>query len=217
MTRPFNLSPDIEAVLERHREILPLPPSVEARALARAAAAATTSQHQQRRFRWLLAAAIASLAVLGAAAYAGYRWSVPLSARVPASALPGNLLSPRAVAPPVDNQAVTPPSTLAAPTATPSPARARGPSSKNAELSLLRPARDALSRGEFTGALSLTAEHARRFPNGSMVEEREALRVMGLAGLGRGQEAKRAANAFHARFPRSVLLSTFDRMTEQAP
>ena len=49
---------------------------------------------------------------------------------------------------------------------------------------------------------------------GGLVEEREALRVKSLAGLGRHEEAQRAAAAFHARFPHSVFLSTFERMKE---
>ena len=49
---------------------------------------------------------------------------------------------------------------------------------------------------------------------GSLVEEREALRVKALAGLGRHEDAQRAAAEFHARFPHSVFLSTFERMKE---
>jgi hypothetical protein len=84
----------------------------------------------------------------------------------------------------------------------------------NAELQLLRRARQDLTRGDFAGALAAIGEHARRFRNGSLVEEREALRVKSLAGLGRVDDARRAAASFHARFPHSVLLSTFERMTE---
>jgi hypothetical protein len=84
----------------------------------------------------------------------------------------------------------------------------------NAELRVLRLAREDLTRGDFAGALAAVAEHARRFRNGSLVEEREALRVKSLAGLGRHEDARRAAAEFHARFPHSVLLSTFQRMRE---
>ena len=74
------------------------------------------------------------------------------------------------------------------------------------ELRLLRQARAAVARGDFTDALSPINEHTRRFKNGRLVEEREALRVKALGGLGRTEEARRAAIAFRARFPRSVLL-----------
>ena len=82
----------------------------------------------------------------------------------------------------------------------------------NAELQLLRDAREDVTRGDFARALAVIGEHVRRFRNGSLVEEREALRVKSLAGLGRREEAQRAAAAFHARFPHSVFLSTFERM-----
>jgi hypothetical protein len=51
------------------------------------------------------------------------------------------------------------------------------------------------------------AEHGRRFPNGRLAEEREALRVRALNSSGQSESARRAARAFAARFPHSVLLS----------
>jgi hypothetical protein len=74
------------------------------------------------------------------------------------------------------------------------------------ELALLQRAHAAYTRHDFSGALTLVAEHARRFPRGHLAEQREALRVRSLAGSGRTQEAHRAAAAFAIRFPRSVLL-----------
>jgi len=74
-----------------------------------------------------------------------------------------------------------------------------------------------MTSGDFAGALAAVGEHAHRYPSGSLVEEREALRVRSLAGLGQSAEAQRAASAFHARFPRSVLLSTFDRIGQPSP
>jgi hypothetical protein len=87
----------------------------------------------------------------------------------------------------------------------------------NEELELLRAARQDATRGDFEGALAVIAEHVRRFRKGGLVEEREALRVKSLAGLGRHEEARRAAAEFHARFPDSVFLSTFERMKEADP
>ena len=84
----------------------------------------------------------------------------------------------------------------------------------NEELQLLRAARQRATRGDFEGALAVIAKHVRRFRNGGLVEEREALRVKSLAGLGRHEEAQRAAAEFHARFPHSVFPSTFERMKE---
>ena len=75
-----------------------------------------------------------------------------------------------------------------------------------AELDLLQRAHAAYTRRDFSDALILAAEHARRFPHGHLAEQREALRVRSLAGAGRTEDAHRAAAAFKVRFPRSVLL-----------
>ena len=75
-----------------------------------------------------------------------------------------------------------------------------------AELGLLEHAQAAYARRELVDALAALAEHARRFPMGRLTEEREALRVRSLLGLGRTVEAQRAARAFAARFRRSALL-----------
>lgn len=74
------------------------------------------------------------------------------------------------------------------------------------ELRLLAPAREALARRDFGPALAALNEHARRFREGRLVEEREALRVKALAGLGRFKEARAAAAAFRQRFPHSAVL-----------
>jgi hypothetical protein len=71
---------------------------------------------------------------------------------------------------------------------------------------LLRRAHAAYAGRDFASALGLAAEHARRFPNGVLAEQRDALRVRSLAGAGRTSEARGAAKAFASRFPRSVLL-----------
>jgi hypothetical protein len=75
-----------------------------------------------------------------------------------------------------------------------------------AELELMRSAHVAYARHDFTSALLLAGEHARRFPGGLLTEEREALRVRSLLGAGRLAEARRAAASFATRFPRSVLV-----------
>jgi hypothetical protein len=85
-----------------------------------------------------------------------------------------------------------------------------------AELDLLRRARGAYRQRDFSGALRLVAEHDRRFSQGHLAEEREALRVRSLAGAGRAAEARRAAAAFAARFPRSVLLSRVTQESDSA-
>jgi hypothetical protein len=82
------------------------------------------------------------------------------------------------------------------------------------ELRVLQPAQRAVARQDFASALASTAEHQRRFPTGRLAEEREALRVKALLGLGRDGEAKRAGSAFRKRFPDSALGGRMDEMLE---
>jgi hypothetical protein len=219
-TRP-PLSSETRALLERERAIQPLPAAQRARAMARARAAlaagraSTTAPASGRsRTRWAVAAAAALIAsaAVGAAAY---EIRVRL-ARAPqiapaARALPVAAAAPAArPATEADEQPVAPESPVPAPGLSPAEAA-------RAELHLLREARAAVARGDFSAALTPIAEHTRRFKNGRLAEEREALRVKALAGLGRTGEARRAAAAFRARFPRSVLLPAVSRMPTSAP
>lgn len=72
------------------------------------------------------------------------------------------------------------------------------------ELRLIDAARAALQRGDVPLALRLTAEHAARFPGGSLAIERDVLRVDALVAGGRIAEAASHACAFVARSPRSA-------------
>jgi outer membrane protein assembly factor BamD (BamD/ComL family) len=105
--------------------------------------------------------------------------------------------APAALAPPAEPSA--PPSRSARGTTREDPF--------TAELELLQRAHAAYTHRDFSVALKLVGEHARRFPKGHLAEQREALRVQSLAGAGRTDEAHRAAAAFAIQFPRSVLLS----------
>ena len=100
-----------------------------------------------------------------------------------------------------------------APAHTPGPPALSRADAARAELRLLRQARAAVAREDYAAALPPIAEHARRFKDGRLTEEREALRVKALAGLGRSEDARRAAAAFRARFPRSVLLPAVNQMS----
>jgi len=80
------------------------------------------------------------------------------------------------------------------------------------ELQVLQPARQAVTRGDFAKALSAIGEHQRLFPSGKLAEEREALRIKALLGLGRTGEAQRAGATFRARFPHSALRKRIDEM-----
>jgi hypothetical protein len=212
-------------LLEHERRLVALPTVTRARALARARAAlaasvgrpspavvATTSRARSPRLsRWLAAAGVAFVAgaASGVAAY-------------------GLGLRSRAVPPAVVETPPAPLSTLgraAAPAATreplvldpPGPRSLTRADAVHAELRLLARARAAVVREDFAAALPLLAEHARRFRKGRLAEEREALRVKALAGLGRDRDAARAAAAFEARFPRSPLVSAVNRISTSSP
>jgi outer membrane protein assembly factor BamD (BamD/ComL family) len=73
---------------------------------------------------------------------------------------------------------------------------------------MLKPAQRAVGQGDYSAALKAIARHRRRFPRGVLAEEREALRVKALRGLGRTAEARGAADSFRRRFPHSALSDT---------
>ncbi len=206
--------PDLEALLERGRIIRPVPDVVRARARARARAsmAATAAPPQPAhatRHRGLALAVAASVAlVVGAAAAVA-----ALRIRASYRSEPEPPMSQRALPPARASMLdVAPAASTVAPqrSSGPKPPRSWRPASAQesyaAELDLLQQAQSAYAGGDFSRALLLVAEHGRRFRDGRLAEEREALRGRSLARSGRADEARRATTAFASRFPRSVLL-----------
>jgi hypothetical protein len=232
------LSPEVRALLDAERDIPEQPSAVRARAIARARAAIqagiaappvpTGSSRVALTMRWAaaIALAFATTAAVGAVTYgvSGHfaRGQLPIAA--PAVHPAPAVAVPKAPAPP--------PAAISAPIAVPiavpivpidesppsrprvfPPPRLSPADAVRAELLLLRPARAAVAREDFAAALPPIAEHARRFRDGRLAEEREALRVKALVGLGRADEARRAAAAFRAHFPHSVLLPAVGQMS----
>ena len=237
MIRSHNkLSAATRALLERERSIPVQPAAVRARMLARARAALLTGAvagaatanaappaSPARRTWWAAAAVVACVAgvAAGAVAYQTAR-AHPRPEPSSTSPRPPVEVVPRATAP---AQAPAAPATNPDPTATAVPALARSNArshgatadSVRKELRLLHWARAAVGRADYAAALFPLGEHARRFPDGKLAEEREALRVKSLAGLGRNEQAQRAAARFEARFPRSVLSPAVSRMPVTPP
>lgn len=79
------------------------------------------------------------------------------------------------------------------------------------EQVLLDTARAALARGRADDALVAVASHATQFPQGRLVEDREAVAVQALAAAGRLDEARARAKGFRARYPRSIYLKAIER------
>ncbi len=170
----------------------------------------TNTRPRSLRMALLVAAALS----LGGLAMAGAHWAasdsptplVVLTVQpqsVPAGAAePKPALEPKPVAEPASEPAVI----AAAPSST-AHARPSGVRQYALEVSLLEPARTGIARGDYHAALGAIAKHQREYASGQLAEEREALRVRALWGLGQKPAAEAAAAVFRKRYPRSGLLS----------
>jgi hypothetical protein len=85
------------------------------------------------------------------------------------------------------------------------------------ERALLDSARSALEREDATSALAATEKHERTFPNGILVQEREAMAIRALVMIGRVDDARMRAGRFRKRFPESVLLPTIESTVGSVP
>jgi hypothetical protein len=215
------LSPELRELFAKEREYPPQPGQVRARAVLRARMSAFRADPQRRpllrRPAWLLLAA-APIVVFAAFAFAslrGGRSLVPPSGVLPLAT--GVVHPPSAPqAPPVEAQKKSSTEGEPSPTqtadvpadATHAGAKRRSTATVDAEaveLRLLQRARAAVASGEFASALAIIADYERRFPTGLLREECEALRIKSLAGLGKTEQARRAAEGFRKHYPRSVL------------
>jgi len=219
------LPDELQRLLEVERSAPPESDEVRTRAVARATVAfreggvAPVRPLFRRRVPLLAAAALAALVALGA--FAAYRWvgtsepgTEPSGASHAIASAPFSVSPAKAPAGP-SAEAATTAEAPASPARAPEPsATARRPSPDETyalELALLQRARAAVAKGNDSTALDAILEHQRRFPAGRLREEREALRVKALAGLGRKDEARRAAERFKTEFPRSVLSSSIEQ------
>jgi hypothetical protein len=220
MNREQPLLPsEVRALLDHEREVPSLPATVRARAIARARAALVAGVDRGsaptvvRHPRWAAAAAV--LCILGGAVgAAAYQVRAHLSPPPEVRPIPAPVKTVTAAPAPVPAPIVEEP---APPSSAPAKPALSKTDAARQELRLLRLARAAVARDDFAAALPLITEHARRFKDGRLTEEREALRVKALVGLGRSDDARRAAAAFRAHFPRSVLLSAVNKMSPPAP
>jgi hypothetical protein len=72
------------------------------------------------------------------------------------------------------------------------------------QAEILQQAWSSLSRGEAQRALDLAVKDAQVHADGALSEEREALRIVALAKLGRATEATDASSTFLAKYPTSI-------------
>jgi hypothetical protein len=171
---------------------------------------------------------LAATFALGAAAGAGLHAGLsPAKERVviverPAEA-PTRAVSSGDIAT-VGSAPIAPPAALTAePSAT---ASRRAPAERDAapsisnlgpEQALLDVARSALARGRADEALTPLDQHARRYPKGVLVEEREALAVNTLVTLGRYDEARERSARFLRRYPKSLLRPSVEAAVDAIP
>ena len=213
------LSPEVRSLLDHERQVAVLPAAAHARALSRAraalAAGVATRQVSSRApsaLRWAAAVGLACVATVAAGAAA---YTIGVRARPatpPVSAAP-------LMESPAPRRSAGEDATLdlhRAPVLDEKPSRPKAGAAR-VELRLLQQARAAVAGEDFLLAIQLLSEHAHRFKTGRLVEEREALRVKSLAGLGRRGAARRAAADFEANFPRSPLLPTVSEMLDSMP
>jgi hypothetical protein len=67
-----------------------------------------------------------------------------------------------------------------------------------------------------TAAIGLAREGHKKFPQGMLYEEREALLILALSQAGQSDEAGQRAVDFRARFPRSAFISKMRQMVPAA-
>lgn len=213
---------DLQALLECERALPAVPADVRSRAVRRARRAGFDHRAipivavRPTRLTWAIAAT--TVLVLGALATAAVERSQGRESSVIAVASP----SPTAIAPSPRIAAPEPDLTSFDPPPRPTAARTShrgvaGAEGYARELRFLQPAREALARQDFSSALAATAAHERRFPRGQLVEEREALRILALAGAQAAAAARLAAAAFHQRFPNSLLQRRVDEALRGLP
>lgn len=192
--------------------------STSATALGAASAAAKLSTGLfVSALSWALGGVMAGVVVMTGAALLGN----PLrpTAVIPRDPPPSGLVSmasPAAVAVPATPQPAltseTPPlptkfgdRLAAAPTTNGPTASTSRASTLDAEVVLLREANAALQSGDSRRALVLLDQHAARFHQGALAEERAAQRVFALCQSGRTDEASAEAREFLRAAPRSPL------------
>lgn len=162
----------------------------------------------------VVSAALTSAVVAGVVGFAIGRASAPQTvvtneAPRPIASAPASVIAPVAsvAASTVPTASSAPPAVASAPPAVHPTAPA---SDFSAERSLLERARNALARSDGRAAMDAIDEHQRRFPSGSLAEEREALAVRALLATGKRADAERRAASFRQRYPKSLFAAMLE-------
>ena len=221
------LSAEAARLLAKEREFPTEPAELRARVLARARAVSrgvTPLVGRRLRARPALLVAAAVTIAFAAVSFAAWQNRDPVVPDPPPAngasldRAPRGLERPAAPAPEVVEETKKPePQPIEKPGGVAAPSQSSPSDAYALELAILGRARAAVAKAEFSKALDAIAEHQRRYPAGKLREEREALRVKALSGLGRNEEARAAAERFRERFPGSVLTPRLQEATRPAP
>ncbi len=85
----------------------------------------------------------------------------------------------------------------------------------DAELQKLREARAQLTSGNAVGAMAELDDYDRRFPNGALAPEAQAMRIDALLAAGRSDEATKRVEAFLRAYPHSPQAARLQRTLER--
>jgi hypothetical protein len=135
------------------------------------------------------------------------------------TAAPASQLNEKATAPSASQPtaASLPVASTIPPAPAAQPALAKPSSATDDEISLVRRAAATLRAGRPGDALTLLSEHAARFPNGVMGEERDGLRVLSLCAMGDSALARREATLFLTHSPNSPLAGHIRKECAEGP
>ena len=86
-----------------------------------------------------------------------------------------------------------------------------------AERNLIEIARTALARGRIDGALATLRRHARQYPKGQFVQERDSLLVQALVAKGDYAQARERAARFRRQHSSSLFLPAVDQALQSIP
>jgi hypothetical protein len=144
---------------------------------------------------------------LPAGYYAWHRYHAP-QPTPPAEVVAAPVAAPSAQPPaPAPAEVATPESPVTAPSASAARPAKSDRVALTAELGALDAVRSALAQGDPGGALSLLDSYAKAYPHGRLELEAEVLRIDALARAGQADLAKKRAETFLKRYPKSVLAS----------
>lgn len=216
------LDPELRGMLDDAKELDRPPPdakaAISAAVRAKVAAAPLPSPPGLRVPAWTLAIAFGAGATLGALAMRESKPSEPPtipSAELPAPTTTTTTTTSSSAAPIETTTALAPPSASASAPPTPTPVLPAVDLER--ERVILEAAKVALARGDGDAALDAVHDHQKRFPDGALAEERDALEIQALVATGDRSAASARAARFRTKYPKSLFLPAVQATLEVDP